>query len=270
MGAVLRHMVVAGLCLGGAGAAIVPGHAAEKTSVLDKTFMGHPIESHPGRYVVTKDVNVRKAPKTRSKKIDVLSRGERLYASGRAKADKEWLAVLKGGEPLGFVFGDMLMPLIDGALKKILRGTAKSGDGGSCEYAIRFDGKSPVADDLFEVADYTVQLKCSGDEKALTLTTPLFLTEAPYRMGGRPEYQVTLDLVEIAKNEDEVMSTTSIYDADKEIVRFEAISFSKFKGKVDLASLPATDVEAVLHGAVRIAVGAWNEKVWKALAKEAP
>jgi len=265
------QVLVGILCLGMVGAlSVTRASAADTPSSHDKTFMGQAIVGEAGRYVAAKDVNVRKGPKSKSEKVGTLKRGERVYVSGQAKADKTWIAVLRNAEPLGFVFGEMLLPLIDGALDRWLRGSVSSADGGTCDYIIKFDGKSPVEDDLFEVADYTVKFSCTGDEKALKFSTSLFLTEAPYRMESKPDYQITLDIIEISDGYDQVFSTTSVYNTTKKTVRFDGTSIKDYEGKPKVKTVPAPSVAAALEGAVKIAVSAWSEKVWQALAKQAP
>lgn len=234
------------------------------------TFLGTGIESAHARYVVTKDVNVRAEPKTTAKRVDTLTRGTRVRAVGMAKDDKGWLAVLnKDGEPLGFVYGEMMLELIDGTLTEQLRGDVETEHGGLCLYRIRFDGKSPVEDDLFEVADYTVRFACGDEDNPLRFSTPMFLTEAPYRMGAKPEYQITLDIVEISEGYDQVFSSTSIYRGDDRTVRFDGTTIPAFADKGDKTPRPVSSIAEALKVAVELAVGAWNEKVWSTLKKAA-
>jgi hypothetical protein len=232
-------------------------------------FMGEDIVPPGGHYVVSTDVNVRAGPKTSAKKVDTLAKGERVLSPGRAKADQGWVAVLREGEPLGFVYGELLWALIDGSLSERLEGTVEASDGGSCDYRIRFDGRSVVEDDLFTVADYTVKFRCSGAEKSLRFSTPMFMTEAPYRMGARPEYQITLDIVEISDGYDQVFSSTSIYHTAKEIVRFDGTSIPEMASSPEKAERAAPNVAAALVAAVEMAVEAWNERVWTALGRAA-
>lgn len=231
-------------------------------------FLGVEIEHGRARYVVTKDVNVRLGPKTSAKKIDSLERGARIDGAGRAQADKGWVAVLRDGEPLGFVYGEMLLRLIDGTLTDRPAGEVDGPNGMSCAYRIRFDGKAPVEDDLFEVADYTVKFRCGNDDTVLRFSTPLFLTEAPYRLGTKPEYQISLDVVEISDGYDQVFSATSIYDGDKKTVRFDSTTIAAYTANQDKTPRPVSGVPEALTTAVELAVGAWNDKVWAVLKKQ--
>lgn len=257
-----------GVCLGFAVAVLgaMPGAVAQKAEPGTK-FLGFPIVPDHGRYVVATDVNVRAEPKTASAKLASLSRGERVLLAGRFKGDEDWLAVLKNGEPLGFVYGDMMLPLIDGALSEPISAEVSAPNGGTCTYVIRFEGKSPVEDNLFEVADYTVRFKCTGDELALSFSAPMFLTEAPYQMGAKPEYQITLDIVDISEDRDQVFSSTSIYNGVKETLRFDGVSVLDFGGAPSKKEHPVGDVAEALRTAVDLAVRSWNAKLWDALAK---
>lgn len=252
--------------------------AVEKTDADEKasetvTFMGEPITDLSGPYVVAKDVNVRAKPKTKAKKIGSLKRGERVDAQGRAKATASWLAVSQDGEPLGFVYAPMLLPLIDGALDADLRGEVKTAGNGkaraTCEYAIRFEGKVPVENDLFDSSDYTVYFRCRGGDKELLFDGPMFLTEAPYKLGMKPEYQITLDLLDISDGYDKVFSTTSLYHSADGAVTYDSATIKALGATPKPKMRVVEDVPGALKAAVDLAVKSWTEKVWKALTEPA-
>ena len=56
-----------------------------ENSGLNKKFLGHTLGDSASLYITLKDVNVRKAPSTKSGKVGIVRRGERLVAVGRAK-----------------------------------------------------------------------------------------------------------------------------------------------------------------------------------------
>lgn len=233
------------------------------------TFLGTDILAAPGAAVIAKDVNVRAGPKTKAKKVGSLRRGKRVGVAGYAKSDKGWTAVLQDGEPLGFVYGEMLMHVIDGKLTERLIGETARPNGQPCTYAIRFDGKSPVEGGLFEVSDYTLKLRCGEGDKRLKVDLPMFMTEAPFRLGSTPEFQITIDIVEISDGYDQVYSVTSIYHGTKETIKFDSTTIADFTGSPDKKTYPATSIHEALKRAVQLAVSAWNDKVWTTLEKAA-
>jgi uncharacterized caspase-like protein len=59
-------------------------------------------------YVTLKNANVREAPTVRSAMVATLARGTQVHVAGRLKG-RNWYLVERGGEPLGYVYGDLLM-----------------------------------------------------------------------------------------------------------------------------------------------------------------
>ena len=246
----------------------------EKKETADKDtgpkFMGQPIKPMEGTYVVTKDVNVRAKPMTKGKRIGSLKRGQRVAAVGRAAKTASWLAVMQDGKEKGFVYAPMLVPLIDGILTEDLRGETKTAGGAkaraTCEYAIRFEGKSQMDEEYFLSSDYTVYFRCKGGGKKLLFDGPMFLTEAPFKLGTKPEYQITLDLLSISEEYDKVFSTTSLYNLGDGSVTFDGGSIKKLAKKPDPKMRVVEDVKGALKAAVELAVLSWTDKVWQQLA----
>ena len=248
-----------------AGSAVSPVRAAEEKTV---TFLGVKVTPHEGEYVVLKDVNVRAKPKTKSKKIGSLKAGRRVQVV--AKAPGAWMAVRDGTKDLGFVYAPMLMPLIDGALAEDLTGKASVKGGAACAYRIRFEGKSQVEGQVFEIADYDVMWDCRVGKRKVRFRTPMFITEAPYQLGSKRIYQITVDVLDLYGGYDDILSTIILYDMDKNQVTFDGVSIKKYGQTPEEKTIKAGTVSEALTGAVRIALSAWNKSAWKDLIKNAP
>lgn len=248
-----------------AGSAVSPVRAAEKKTM---TFLGVKVTPLEGEYVVMKDVNVRAKPKTKSKKIGSLKAGRRVQVV--AKAPGAWMAVRDGTKDLGFVYAPMLMPLIDGTLAEDLTGKASVKGGAECDYRIRFDGKSPVEGQLFEIADYDVMWKCKVGKRQIRFRTPMFITEAPYQLGSQRVFQINVDVLDLYGGYEDILSTIVLYEKDKDRVIFDGVSIKKYGQTPKEKTLKAGNVSEALTGAVRIALSAWNKSAWKDLIKNAP
>ena len=231
----------------------------------DEKYRGVPIQPLVGRYLVLKDVNVSAKPKTKSDRAGRLKAGEWVEAFGRPK-DTAWIAVKKNGERLGFVFAPMLVPIIEGALKKPLRGRIKVKDKIRCEYAIKFIGKSRVEGEVFKTSDYEVHFDCRQKSKPFKFFAPMFITEGPYQVSRKPHYQISIDLLQVdTKKYDEVFSAIFIYQHNKNNVVFEGLTLKDIGVTPPTKKKQAKSVAAALKGAVEIAASAWGPKVWKAL-----
>jgi len=68
----------------GNGAVGQSSNGANKGETAPKTFLGTKIKPKPGIYVVTKDVNVRAKPETKSKRVGRFRKGERITTVGKA------------------------------------------------------------------------------------------------------------------------------------------------------------------------------------------
>ena len=73
---------------------------------LDQKFLGHTLGDSAGIYITLKDVNVRKAPFTKSAKVGIVRKGVRLVAVGRAKGTK-WIGIKKNGKEFGFIYAQL-------------------------------------------------------------------------------------------------------------------------------------------------------------------
>lgn len=247
------------LAVGLATGAVRPALAAE-------TFLGLEIDSLQGVYLVFKDANVRAKPDTKSKKIGLLFKGSRVKVVGRAKRGASWLAVQRDGKEFGFVYAPIMVALIDGSLKKTIKSKVSLESGLVCNYTVHFEGKTSVEGELFEVSDYDVICRCRLKGQEFNFLAPTFLAEAPYDFSKKQAYQISVDVLGIGDGYDEIFSTTSIFHRDKKIVVFDNISLSRYGKTPAQKKLAAKTVPQALIAAIRIAFGAWNDKVWQILA----
>tara|TARA_B100000405_G_scaffold300482_1_gene260251 strand:+ start:115 stop:1005 length:891 start_codon:yes stop_codon:yes gene_type:complete len=249
-----------------------PQAAAQETgkAPTEVDFMGHPITPDRGVYVVTKDLNVRDAPETAGKKVGSFQEGERIDVVGKAKGS--WMAVNAEGKNLGFVYGPVLMPLIDAVLREPLVG-AVSIKGGSCAYRMVFEGESPIEGQMFNSIDYRTVLECQRSGRSYAFEMPLFITEGPYNGGTRSIYQIGMDVLELAQEYERVFSTNLLFDAEKGQVRLDSVSVDKYLDTDDKTAKPkkaADRVETVagaLAAALDIAVQGWSSSFWRDLGK---
>lgn len=262
IGALVFFVSLAGAFPGG-----TPGKAlaAEKKPTV---FLGVKVKPHHGTYLVLKDVNVRAKPKTKSKRIGSFKTGQRIKVVGRAAG--AWVAVRKDGKDYGFVYDQVLLPLIDGTLFKNLEGKASVKDGVNCDFTIQFEGRSPVEGQVFEIADYDILWDCDWANRKVKFRTPMFITEAPYQMGQKRIYQINIDILDLEGGYDEIFSTIFLYDQDKELVSFDGVSIEKYGQPPKPKEAPAGSVAEALMASAKMGLTAWNKAAWKDLIKNIP
>ncbi len=235
------------------------------------TFMGVTVKPHKGTYLVLRDVNIRARPETKSKKLGSLKRGKKVNVV--ARAGSAWLAVRgqsKGKiKDLGFVFDQVMMPLIDGSLSKELKARVKTGGGVDCAYTIKFVGRSPIEGQIFQIADYDVFWDCLVAKEKVKFRTPMFMTEAPYQMGQKRIFQISVDVLDIDNDYDDIFSSVVLYEQDKNRVLFDSVSIEKFGQTPSPAKVGAKTVPEALIGAAKISALSWKNTVWQAVGKDA-
>ncbi|MBT6095908.1 MAG: SH3 domain-containing protein [Rhodospirillaceae bacterium] len=225
--------------------------------------LGVDVEPHAGTYLVLKDANVRARPETRSKRVGRLKAGEQVEAMGRVKGP--WIAVRVGDKPLGFVYGPIMMPLVDGTLSGPLKGTTANG---TCQYTLEFLGKTGGDKQRFEFADYGVEWSCTREEAKLAFHTPLFLTEGPHQGTQKPVHQITVDLLDLEGGLEEVFSVHFLWDRDKNQVRYDSATIKKFAHAASPKPAEAKNLAAALKAALHLVPMVWTPSVWNALAKK--
>ena len=194
-------------------------------ALAQSKFHGTELSAAPEFFIVTKDASIRAKPATDSPRVGRFPKGTRISVAGRAKGT-QWFAVRKDGDPVGFVYGSILLPLIDGRLDKPVIGKLSSDGKPSCNYSIRFEGKTKTEGELLETSDYGVQFECGEKDKSdpeapLKFSANMFITELPYRLSNKPVYQISLDIFDVPNAEDGEVSVTVLYDAAKGQVTFD-------------------------------------------------
>ena len=229
-----------------------------------------PLTPVEGSYLVNRDVNVRKIPKTSGKRVARLKKGALVQAVGRPK-DAAWLGVEQDGRKLGYVFAPVLIPLIDGTIGEELKGSMKLSAGrSSCAYTIRFDEEVPVEGENFHIYNYDLDYRCDYRGVKVDFLAYMFMIEASYDLSSKPSYQINVDLLEIGERFDEPLSAVFIYDRKNNRVSFEAVNQSEFAKTPADKDRAAADLGQALAAAAAMAPEAWNTKVWKALAAARP
>ena len=236
--------------------------AQEETRVL-----GVDIGPPSGTYQVLKGVNVRARPYLKGKRVAKLKKGSQIQVLGKVKGSP-WLAVTRDGKALGFVYAPALLPLIDGALAADLTGRTPGEPGPACRYTIRFEGKSSVEGNLFKTADYEVEFSCPYKAKDIKFSAFMFITEAPYQMSVQnPVHQISVDLRQVGEGFEENFSTNLFYHPNTSKLVFDGITLKHYARPSPVKEAAAATVPQALVAAVRMAVAAWNEKVWQELAE---
>lgn len=241
--------------------------AAPHAGAAEMEFMGTPVTPASGKYLVEKDVNVRDAPKTAGKRLSGLKAGDIVSVIGRA-GKTAWLAVVEDGKPLGFVYGTVLSPVIDGEIEEDVTGELRLGAGHRCGYRVHFVGKagkdSDASDTSFRASDYEVSIVCERRGKRIRFPAQMFMTEVPYDGSNKRQvFQINVDLLDDVHALPDVFSTTMLFDLDKGEVRFDTIAFQIYaRESGGLESLPATNVMRALSSAMDIAMTHWSDQAW--------
>ncbi len=232
---------------------------------LKKVFLDTEITPFEAFYIVRADVNVRAKPTQKSEKVGRLDEGARIYAVGRA--NKDWVAYREQEKDVGFVYEPVLMPVIDSTLWEEVKGTLAAVSKPKCDYTINFVGKSTAEGQIFQIGDYEVDWKCLFNGKTSRFSTPMFLTEGPYVPSQKSVHQVTIDILDLAINLEEVLSTNLFYDHEKMRVRFDGISSKRMSVNKPDAEVAVTSLPSALQAAVQLAHEAWGEPLWAELLK---
>ncbi len=239
------------------------GHADEPQNG-PLIYRSVPIEPAEGLFVVTHDVNVRDRPDTNGEKLGLIEEGETVRVFGRAEGS--WVAVKQHGKDIGFVYAPVLHRLFDGELDQDIRRHAVFSNGRICDYLIRYSGSSPVEGEIFETSDYEVGWRCRFGEQTREFESFLFVSEALEDDNDGRLYQITLDIWEIGGGiDDQVFSSTVLYDREKSLVSFDSISLEDYASGAPPVPKPAHGVLETLVAAVELCASSWNEKAWKAI-----
>lgn len=228
--------------------------------------MGHEVEPQTGVYVATDDVNVREGPGTDFKRVDGLKDGDRVHSIGKSQ-DGKWIAVSKDGETLGFVYAQILKPVIDGILGEQFFGSymhqEKQG-GIACDYRFRFDGKVQVEGDSFSTSDYEVRFRCASQKGARIFYAHMFLTEAPVKSRSG-EHLIGLDTRSIGDGMDEYLSSRFLYDPKTGMMTFNGHSLPRFAKPPKTQEFETEGIKDALVKALEACIDSWTDAAWETL-----
>lgn len=228
---------------------------------------GKPVAPASGRFLATAETVVRAKPAANAAKNGLLERGTRVEAMG-ASADGKWLAVRWSGREMGFVPREVLLPLIDGDLLMPVTGKAPLANGGTCAFTFRFAGKSQVEEDIIETADYDMDWRCTVEGRRLDFPGFMFITEAPFQMSDNQVYQISVDLLDVARDYDEIFSTVFLYRRAEGKIVFDGVTVKDLGASPTVREAPAKSVAEALTAAATLAPTAWGGDVWKMLAEQ--
>lgn len=237
------------------------------TAAESLEFRGVKVEPYNGTYIVLKDVSIRALPKTKSKRVGSYKAGRRIQVVGFAAG--AWVAVREKGRDVGFVYEKVLLPLIDGTLARDITGkaSAKGDPATECRYIISFEGKSAVEGQVFEIADYDIVWDCTRGKRKIKFRTPMFITEAPYQLSQKRIFQITIDVLDLDRGYDEILSTFIVFNMEKDLVLYDGVSIEKYGHVPGTKNIPAKTVPEALKGAAVIALQTWNKAAWADLIK---
>lgn len=228
---------------------------------------GVAVSPEGGLYVVTKDVNVRAKPTVKAKKLGSAKKGTRLRLVGKPET-KDWVAVEVEGIGQGFMIDSVLMPLLDGALEDpVLMPDYAAKAGPHCQIVVRYEGSTPVENDLFTTADYDVPMLCMDGTKRARFSNFMFMTESPYRMTPGGDFQIGFDIFRIKDDLDEPMAYTFLYrPADKKVI-FDSVNYAEYVVEGHETERVVEDIPALLTAVVEMTVESWNDKAWEQVFK---
>ena len=232
---------------------------------LEQEFLGQTLSQSANTYIALKNVNVRKAPRTKSTRVGRFRKGVRITAVGRAKGTK-WVAVRKDGKNMGFIYGGALAAVPDGTLNSVITGKLKTFDQPACDYAIKFEGKNKISGELQITSDYEVSLVCKNKNKNIKFLATMFITELPYKDYKTQVYQVNVDLPGVLSEEADVMSVTSLYHLNKSHLVFEAVTNPSMARKMNNLTKTVKSIPEVLEAAVQFSHQIWGPAVWRSVA----
>lgn len=157
--------------------------------------------------------------------------------------------------------------MIDGTLRAPVKGIAESAKG-TCDFTIRFAGKSEVAEDIIETADYDVDWACNIDGKHVAFPGFMFITEAPFQLTDNQIFQISVDLLDVTREYDEAFSTIFLYRQAEAKVVFDSVSMKELGRAPAVRELTAQSVREALIAAATLAPAAWSDDLWSFLGEE--
>lgn len=238
---------------------------ANSAAAAEMTFMDRTIIVGKGSYLVNKDVNIRARPETGAKRLGRLRAGVTVEVLGRVPKSA-WVAAIRDGAPLGFVYGTVLSPVLDGAIQDDVTGEIDIGERHRCGFRIHFAGRTGDEKDATGVrtSDYDASVVCERRDARVRFPAQMFITEVPFDGSKRKRvFQLNVDLLDIVHGRDDVVSTVMLFDLDQGQVRFDRVTLDAYaKPEGGLTALPATSVSQALASAMEIALSHWSDTAW--------
>lgn len=249
--------------LAGALALAMWGAVSEPAAAADIEFLGATIDPAAGKYVVGADANVRDSPSTNAKRVGKLEEGEVVDVVGKASGTA-WFAVRQGETPLGFVYANLLTPVIDGEISEDVTGELQVQLDLRCGYRIHFIGKTEGGQDVIQTSDYDASVVCERRGKRIRFPAQMFITEVPFdNSKKRRVFQINVDLLDGVHSLIDIFSTTMLFNLDEGRVIYDQMTEKTFERQnVELKSLPATNVARALGAAMELALRHWSEAAW--------
>jgi hypothetical protein len=208
----------------------------------------------------------------RFRRIGQIMQGQRITVAGTVVAPRSkgpsWLALKRPDGKVGYVFSAALVAMIDGALKTPLRGKLSARGRPDCRYIISFEGRTQIAGESQQTADYDIAVECTGKDTDMPVTfnAGMFITELPFD-GKRDAYQINIDLWDLRVTGEDFLTITALYDPNTKRVSFDRVNDDKMRTPALIPPEPAADVPAALAGALRMTYGLLPASTWEQLAQ---
>lgn len=229
---------------------------AKSVKVMDFT-----VSVGPGSYAVKTDSNVRKGPGKKHARVAGVAEGERVQVIGIAEDDKEWFAISRAGETLGFIHSSLLIPVVDGALEEEMRGVVML-KGTACDYRLRFEGKSPVQGGEFETSDYEVRFRCASQDGAAIFYAHMFFTEATISRG---RHQIAIDVRSIGDGLEKYLTSNFYYHPKTGKLTFDGHTLAKYATPPEQTEFIMPTIAEALVQVMTTVISTWTPAAWESL-----
>lgn len=237
-----------------------PGASPE---IVEKTITFLDVEIIPkgGTYATNSDANIRNGPGTEFEVLSGIKQGEYVYRVGQPEG-KDWFAIAtEEGKALGFIYSDVLVPVVDGTLKEETRGVIMQKNI-VCEYRLRFEGKSTVEGGEFDTSDYEIRFRCAGEGGRAVFYSHMFLTEAAV---NKSFHQISMDVRSIGDGMEEYLTTGFLYNPASGELRFDGHSIPKFAIPPNEEKQKVKNLQEALIAVMKTSVLSWTQAAWDRL-----
>ena len=101
--------------------------------------------------------------------------------------------------------------------------------------------------------------------KKVKFSATMFITELPYQRRKKNIFQVNLDLPGVVGDDGEIVSVVSLYNLNKRILEFEAVTNSRVGKKISSLKKSVKSIPEILNAAVEFSYKIWDPGVWKSV-----